>query len=67
MSERDHRDGSAEPPFAVGMRVRVIATGATGVVVEVLRRFSAVDVDLGDGVTAEFEYDELVEIPRAEA
>jgi len=59
MSERDHRDEPAEPPFAVGMRVRVIATGAPGVVVEVLRRFSAVDVDLGDGITAEFEYDEL--------
>lgn len=67
MSEPNRKGPPAEPPFAVGMRVRVIATGATGVVVEVLRRFSAVDVDLGDGVTAEFEYDELVEIPRAEA
>jgi hypothetical protein len=67
MSDRDRRDVPAEPPFAVGTRVCVIATGATGVVVEVLRRFAAVDVDLGDGVTAEFSYDELVEIPRAEA
>lgn len=67
MSDRDRKDEPAEPPFAVGMRVRVIATSATGVVVEVLRRYATVDVDLGDGVTAEFEYDELMEVPRAEA
>ena len=67
MSERDHRGDPKEPPFTVGMRVRVIATGATGTVVEVLRRYSTVDVDLGDGVTAEFDYDELMPLPRAEA
>jgi hypothetical protein len=67
MSEQDHRGNPTEPPFTVGMRVRVLATGATGTVVEVLRRFATVDVDLGDGVTAEFAYDELMALPRAEA
>jgi hypothetical protein len=43
----------------VGMRVSVVATGAVGVIVEIFPRHRSVDVDLGDGVTAEFGYDEV--------
>jgi hypothetical protein len=43
----------------VGDRVRVRATGAEGVVVEVSRRHQSADVDLGDGITAELAWDEL--------
>lgn len=43
----------------VGDSVRVIATRATGVVVEVSRRHQTADVDLGDGVTAELDWEEL--------
>lgn len=60
-------DGPGEPPFTAGDRVRVLASGATGVVVEVLRRHGTVDVDLGDGITAEFTYDELAPVGRGEA
>jgi hypothetical protein len=43
----------------VGDQVRVVATRATGVVVEVSRQYLTADVDLGDGVTAELEWEEL--------
>jgi hypothetical protein len=43
----------------LGQRVRVRATGAEGVVVEVSRRHRTADVDLGDGITAEFDWEEL--------
>lgn len=52
----------AEP--APGAHVRVRASGAVGVVVEVFRRWRTVDVDLGDGVVAELGWDE-VEFVRA--
>jgi len=42
-----------------GSRVRVRATGVEGVVVEVSRRHRTVDLDLGDGITAEFTWDEV--------
>jgi len=67
MSGSAGSDGAEEPPFVVGDRVRVVATGATGVVVEVLRRDAVVDVDLGDGITAEFAYDELAPVGYGEA
>ena len=47
-----------------GARVRVRATGVEGVVVEVSRRHRTVDLDLGDGITAEFTWDEVA--PAAE-
>ncbi len=53
------RDLMVPLPFAEGDRVRVRATGAEGVVVEVSRRHRTVDVDLGDGVTAELSWDEV--------
>jgi hypothetical protein len=43
----------------VGARVRVRATGAEGVVVEVFPRHGSADVDLGDGITAEMNWDEI--------
>jgi hypothetical protein len=43
----------------VGSRVRVRATGAIGIVVEVWRRHGTADVDLGDGITAEMEWGEI--------
>jgi hypothetical protein len=43
----------------VGSRVRIRATGAIGVVVEVSRRHGTADVDLGDGIVAEMEWDEI--------
>ena len=42
-----------------GARVVVRATGVEGVVVEVSRRHRTVDLDLGDGITAEFGWDEV--------
>lgn len=45
-------------------RVRVVATGAEGTVVEVSRRQRTADVDLGDGITAEFAWGELELVPR---
>ena len=53
---------SAEP-FVVGARVRIISTGAEGVIVEVFRRHRSADVDLGDGVIAEMLWDELEPLP----
>jgi hypothetical protein len=47
-----------------GARVRVRATGVEGVVVEVSRRYQTVDVDLGDGITAEFGWDEVESVPE---
>jgi hypothetical protein len=56
------------PPFKVGDYVRVVATGAIGVVVELSRRHATADVDLGDGITAELAWDELEPVtPRAPA
>jgi len=52
-----------EPP-ALWSRVRVIATGAEGTVVEVSRRHRTADVDLGDDIVAEFAWDELEPVPR---
>ncbi len=52
------------PPFEVGARVRVVPTGAEGVVVEVFRRHRSADVDLGDGVVAELPWAELEPLPR---
>jgi hypothetical protein len=43
----------------VGEVVRVVATGAVGVVVEVSRRHETADVDLGDGITAELPWVEI--------
>lgn len=43
----------------VGARVRVRATGAEGVVVELFPRHASADVDLGDGITAEMGWDEI--------
>jgi hypothetical protein len=45
------------PPL--GSRVRVRATGAEGVVVEIFARHASADVDLGDGITAEMGWDEI--------
>lgn len=45
------------PPL--GSRVRVRATGAEGVVVEIFSRHASADVDLGDGITAEMGWDEI--------
>ena len=50
-------------PFAVGSRVRVMATDAPGTIVEVSRRFRTADVDLGDGITAELDWDDLELLP----
>jgi hypothetical protein len=43
----------------VGDKVRVKATGAEGVVVEVFSRHQSADVDLGDGIIAEMEWEEI--------
>jgi len=51
-------------PFPLGSRVRVRATGAQGVVVEVSRRHRTVDVDLGDACVAELSWDELELVAR---
>lgn len=51
----------------VGARVRVRATGAIGVVVEVFRRHLTADVDLGDGITAEMRWDEIEPLPAPQA
>jgi hypothetical protein len=48
----------------VWSRVRVVATGAEGTVVEVSRRHKTADVDLGDGITAELGWHELEPVPR---
>ena len=48
-----------DAPFSVGEVVRVKETGAVGVIVEVFVRHASADVDLGDGITAELEWDEL--------
>jgi hypothetical protein len=45
-------------------RVRVVATGAEGTVVEVSRRHKTADVDLGDGIVAELPWEELEPVPR---
>jgi hypothetical protein len=45
-------------------RVRVVATDAVGTVVEVSRRHRTADVDLGDGITAEFDWAEIEPLPR---
>ncbi len=50
-----------------GARVRVRATGVEGVVVEVSRRHRTVDVDLGDGITAEFSWDEVESVTEPPA
>jgi hypothetical protein len=56
------------PPFNVGDYVRVVATGAIGVVVELSRRHATADVDLGDCIIAELRWDELEPVvPRAPA
>ena len=47
------------PPFHVGDYVRVVETGAVGVVVELFVRHQSADVDLGDGITAELDWTEL--------
>ncbi len=47
----------------LGGRVRVKATGAIGVVVEISRRHLTADVDLGDGITAELEWSEIEPAP----
>jgi hypothetical protein len=52
-----------EPP-ELWSRVRVVATGAEGTVVEVSRRHKTADVDLGDDITAEFSWDEIEPAPR---
>jgi hypothetical protein len=52
-----------EAPFVVGQRVRIVATEAEGVIVEVFRRHRSADVDLGDGVVAEMPWDELEPLP----
>ena len=52
-----------EPPD-LWSRVRVIATGAEGTVVEVSRRHRTADVDLGEGIIAELAWDELEPVPR---
>lgn len=52
-----------ENPYAVGSRVVVLATGAVGTVVEVSRKDRWVDVDLGDGITVEFNWDEIEPMP----
>jgi len=52
-------------PLVPGTRVRVRATGAEGVVVEVSRRHQTVDLDLGDGITAELSWDEVEAIPES--
>jgi hypothetical protein len=44
---------------AVGSRVRVRATRAEGVVVEISRRHGTADIDLGDGIVAELRWDEI--------
>jgi hypothetical protein len=44
---------------SLGDRVRVRATGAEGVVVEIFARHASADVDLGDGITAEMGWDEI--------
>jgi hypothetical protein len=51
------------PPFSVGQRVRVRATSAEGVVIEVSRRDKTVDIDLGDGIVAELPWDEVETMP----
>jgi hypothetical protein len=48
-----------------GARVVVRATGVEGVVVEVSRRHRTVDLDLGDGITAELTWDEVDPILEA--
>jgi hypothetical protein len=53
----------APEPFVVGARVRIVSTGAEGVIVEVFRRHRSADVDLGDGVIAEMPWDELELLP----
>ena len=54
-----------EPP-PLWSRVRVIATGAEGTVVEVSRRHRTADVDLGDDIVAEFGWHELELVPRTD-
>jgi len=49
--------------FVIGIRVRIVSTGAEGVIVEVFRRHRSADVDLGDGVIAEMPWDELEPLP----
>jgi hypothetical protein len=55
--------GLASLPFAIGERVRVRATGAVGTVEEISVRRRTMDVDLGDGIVAEFTWDEIEEAP----
>jgi hypothetical protein len=56
------------PPYKVGDNVRVRATGAVGSVVEVIPKWQSLDVDLGDGITAEFTWDEVEPVtPRPPA
>ena len=47
------------PALTLGRVVRVRKTGAEGPIVEVSRRHQTVDVDLGDGIVAEFSFDEV--------
>lgn len=52
-----------EPALSLGRLVRVRKTGAEGPIVEISRRNRTVDVDLGDGITAEFDFDEIEIVP----
>lgn len=52
-----------EPALAPGRRVRVRKTGAEGPIVEISRRHRTADVDLGDGIVAEFSFDEIELVP----
>jgi hypothetical protein len=53
----------AEPALSPGRRVRVRKTGAEGPIIELSRRNRTVDVDLGDGIVAEFSFDEIELVP----
>jgi hypothetical protein len=50
-----------------GDLVRVIATGALGTVVSVDSRHQMCEVDLDDGIFADFKWDEVSIVPRAQA
>ena len=50
-----------------GDLVRVVTTGAIGRVVEVDSRYKTAEVDLDDGIYADFGWDEITVLPRAQA
>jgi hypothetical protein len=50
-----------------GDLVRVIATGALGTVVSIDSRHQTAEIDLDDGIFADFKWDELSIVPRAQA